>query len=502
MDIFDNMAHGFMLLMGITPILVIVIGVAIGIAVGVLPGLSASTGVALILPFTWVLDPAVAMILLAAVYIAAEYGGSITAITINTPGTPAAVATTFDGYPLAQKGGLGKALSISIFASAFGGIFGTIILIVFAPTLAEVALGFGPAEYVALGVLGLTLAASLSAADYVKGGLATLLGLLLSTVGQDPMTGAFRFTFGTPNLVSGIGLVPALIGLFAASEIFNEVMRSTSIRKTVKNARVKMADNRMLWQLKRVMLQSSVIGTLIGIVPGAGATIGSLVAYNEARRFSRTPEEFGKGAPEGIAAAESANNATVGGALVPLLTLGIPGSGTTAVMMGALMMHGLTPGPELFSQDQNLVYSLFASMLVSNIVMLVMGLAGIGFWLWVMRTPKPYLMTVVLGICVVGSYAVENSLSGVWQMIIFGLIGFFLKRYGFPVATVVLGLVLGFMIETNVRRAVLYDGWGIFLDRPVAAVMLVFAIMSFILAIYKSVRQVRGGVAARGAVGK
>lgn len=502
MDLLNNLAHGFSLLMGLTPILVIVIGVAVGIAVGVLPGLSASTGVALILPFTWALDPAIALILLAAVYIAAEYGGSITAITINTPGTSAAVATTFDGYPLAQKGELGRALSISIFASAFGGIFGTVVLVLFAPTLAEVALGFGPAEYVALGVLGLTLAASLSAADYLKGGLATLFGLLLATIGQDPMTGAYRFTFGSPNLVAGIGLVPALIGLFAASEVFSAVMGSNAVRKQAQNARGRMPEWRLLWKLKRVMLQSSVIGTLIGIVPGAGATIASMVSYNEARRFSRTPEEFGKGAPEGVASAEAANNSSVGGALIPLLTLGIPGSGTTAVMMGALMMHGLTPGPELFSQDKDLIYSLFASLAVSNIVMLIMGVAGIGFWLWVVRTPQPYLMTAVLGISIVGSYAVENSLSGVWQMIIFGLIGFFLKRYGFPVATVVLGLVLGFMIETNVRRAVLYDGWGIFIDRPFAAIMLALAVISVGFAVHKSIRQGKEAGAASGSVGK
>lgn len=492
MMLLQNLLLGFGELMHFGPLMALVVGVIVGIIIGVLPGLSASTGVALLVPFTWFLDPVTAVILLGAIYTAGEYGGSITAITINTPGTSAAVATTFDGYPLTRKGRMGDALTTSIVASTVGGLVGTLALILFAPTLAEVALQFGPAEYVALGVMGLTLAASLSSGDFLKGAISTVLGLLLATAGQDHVTGAYRFTFGFSEMIEGIGLIPALIGLFAASEVFGEFIASSTISETVKPvSAVRLRLRSILWEVRRALPLGSILGTVIGIFPGAGATIASLISYNEARRFSRTPEEFGKGTLEGVAAAESANNASVGGALIPLLTLGIPGSGTTAILLGALLMHGLQPGPELFRNAPNLVYGLFVALIFANIVMLILGLAGVRFWLFVMRTPKPYLMTIVMSLCVLGSFGVNNSIWDVGQMVAFGFLGFLLKRFNFPVATVVLGLVLGSMIETNLSRSILLGGWGIFLQRPIAVILLLISVGSMVGAGYKQLRTVR-----------
>lgn len=494
MELLDNMGLGFSTLLGINNLLAVVVGVAIGIVIGVLPGLSASTGVALLLSFTWFLDPTTALVLFGAMYTAAQYGGAITAIAINTPGEPSAVCTAMDGYPLTLQGRMGEALTVSIVMSVIGGIFGTIVLILFAPTLAEFALVFGAPEYVALGVLGLTLAAALSSGDFVKGGLTTLFGLLLATFGQDPIGGSFRFTFGVDELIDGIALIPALIGLFAMSEVLIELVSPTEPYKDM-GKEGKGLGLKGLWGLRRSTTIGSVLGVVIGVVPGAGATIASFVSYAEARRFSKTPELFGKGSLEGVAAAESANNSCVGGALVPMLTLGIPGSGTTAVMMGALIMHGLQPGPELFANRPDLVYGLFAALLAANVVMLGIGLAGVNFWLFSMRMPKPYLMALIIVLCFIGAYGDSNSLWSVGQMLIFGVIGYFLKRHKFPVATVVLGLVLGPIIESNLRRAVLMQGWGSFVHSPLALMMLIVAAATVAVSVYRASKGRREGIA-------
>lgn len=489
MEILSNLSLGAQALAGWEPPLAIVAGIVLGIAVGVLPGLSASTGVALLLPFTWFLDPAIALILLAAIYTAAEYGGAITAIAINTPGEPSSMVTALDGYPMAKKGRMHEALNIALVTSVIGGLIGTIVLIMFAPTLAEVALSFGPAEYVALGLLGLTLAASLSTDDYVKGAITTVFGLLLTTVGQDPITGSLRFTFGSLEMIEGIALVPAIIGLFALSEVFLEIGARDEAGGEVK---VKQQKKRMrfsdYWTLRRTTLVGSVFGVLIGVFPGAGTTIASLVSYAEARRYSKKPEDFGKGSPEGVAASESANNACVGGALVPMLTLGIPGSGTTAVMLSALIMHGLQPGPELFIKSPSLVYGLFVSLIVANIVMLGIGAAGINLWLAVMRLPKSALMAMIMSLCIVGAYGVNNSMTDVYQMLAFGVLGYILKRNGYPVATVVLGLVLGFMIETNLRRTVLLGGWESLVTQPISLVLILISFASVFFVVLKEFR--------------
>ncbi len=488
MEVLQNLAEGFATLVGAgidgiawwEPSLVIGGGIIIGIFVGVMPGLSASTGVALMVPFTYGMHPLIALILLAAVYTASAYGGCITAIAINTPGTPAAVALSFDGYALTKRGEPGRALGSAVVANCTGGIIGTFILVLFSVPLAKAALAFGPPEYFALAIFGLTIVVSMEQKNMLKGAVSTVLGLLLMTIGLDPISGYMRFTFGVPELTDGIAFIPALIGLFAVGEVLLNIERYEAVQAGLQTFSSKMPSGKELWGLKRSILQSSAVGTVIGVVPGAGATIAAFIAYNEARRTSKTPEEFGKGSLEGIAAPAAAAGGSVGGALVPLLTLGIPGSAATAVLVGALMLHGVTPGPELFAgKNSYLVYGLFASLVLGNAFLLAFGILGNRLWVKIISAPKALLFPVILVIAFVGSYGVANSLFDVVICLVFGILGWILRRYGFPTAPLVLALILGYMAESNFRRALIMGDASIFLTRPVSAIMLVLAMLSF-----------------------
>ncbi len=485
MEIFNHLFEGINLLLGWEPILIILIGVMLGILVGVLPGLSPAMGVALLVPFSYGLPPLYALILLVSLYSAANYGGTITAIAINTPGTPSAIVSTFDGYPLTQKGQPGKALGTSVVASTIGGLFGTIVLIFFSVPLAKAALSFGPAEYFALAIFGLTIISSLSTGNWIKAFIATLIGLLLNTVGMDPFTGYLRFTFGIPELADGFNFIPALIGLFALGEIFLQLEKGWEVKKTLKKLSDKMPKLKELWKIKRAIVQSSVIGTLIGVVPGAGATIAAFIAYNEAKRSSKHPEEFGKGTLEGVAASGAATSGSVGGALVPLLTLGIPGSAATAVLIGALVLHGLTPGPELFKGYAPIVYGIFASMLIAYTAMFFFGILGNQLWIKIIKAPKSVLYPLILSIAFIGSYSVGNSMFDVWSCFGFGILGWILRRNDFPTAPVILGLILGFLAETNFRRALLMGNATIFFTRPISLILLILALLSLIYPIIK-----------------
>ncbi len=486
MEIFNHLLDGINLLIGWEPILIILIGVMLGILVGVLPGLSPAMGVALLVPFSYGLPPLYALILLVSLYSAANYGGTITAIAINTPGTPSAIVSTFDGYPLTQRGEPGKALGTSVVASTVGGFFGTIVLIFFSVPLAKAALSFGPAEYFALAIFGLTITSSLSTGNYVKAFIATLIGLLLNTVGMDPFTGYLRFTFGIPELADGFNFIPALIGLFALGEIFLKLEKGWEVKKGLQKLSDKMPKFKELWKIKRAILQSSILGTLIGVVPGAGATIAAFIAYNEAKRGSKHPEEFGKGSLEGVAASGAATSGSVGGALVPLLTLGIPGSAATAVLIGALVLHGLTPGPELFKGDAPIVYGIFASMLIAYSAMFFFGFLGNQLWIKIIKAPKSVLYPIILAIAFIGSYSVGNSMFDVWSCFGFGILGWLLRRNGFPTAPVILGLILGFLAETNFRRALLMGDATIFFTRPISLILLILAAASLFYPIIKT----------------
>ncbi len=487
MELLSNLIEGFGYLAGVQPLVAIVAGVVLGILAGAMPGLSPSMGVALLVPFTYSMQPQVALILLVSIYIAANYGGSITAVTINTPGTPSAVVTSFDGYPLTKQGKAGIGLGVSLVSSTVGGIIGTIILIFFSIPLARLAVRMHPAEYFALAIFGLTTVASLGGKNWPKAFLAAMLGLLINTIGIDPISGVKRFTFGTYRLYDGFALIPALIGLFALSEVFSRI-EEYKLDKG-KEAEFKKTQWPTLpdyWKLKIAIVRSSILGTLIGIFPGAGATIAAFLSYDLAKKFSKDPDSFGKGNPEGVAAAEAANSSSVGGALVPLLALGIPGSASTAVLVGALMIHDLVPGPLLFVERPDIIYSLFAALLIANIVLLALGLFGSRLWVKVTVIPKKVLLPAILAISIIGSFAVHYSFFDVATCIGFGVAGWILKKYGFPGAPIVLGMVLGKLAETNFRRAVIMGGYKIFFTRLPSLLLLLLALLSFAIPMYQS----------------
>ena len=489
MELLQNLAYGFSTLLGWQPILMVVLGVILGIFVGAMPGLSPSTGVALLVPFSYTMSPALALILLASIYLAANYGGSITAVLINTPGTPSAAVTSIDGYPLTQKGEPGKGLGTSLVASTIGGSIGAVILIFFSVPLAKVAVTFHPADYFALAIFGLSTVASMAGKNVGKTFAAIVFGLLIKTIGLDPISGVERFTFGIDRLYDGFALIPALIGLFALSVVFTHFEEYTFGQRVVKTVSSKLPSLQEFWRIKQSILQSSIIGTLIGIFPGAGATIATFISYDVAKRVSKRPEEFGQGSLEGVSAAEAANSSSVGGALVPLLTLGIPGSATSAVLLGAFMIHDLNPGPQLFVDHPDIVYGIFASLIIANIIMLALGLLGTRFFVKVVSVPDSILYPMIFIVAVMGSYSISYSLFDVGACLGFGLIGWIFKRYGYPVAPVVLGIVLGRMIEENFRRAVMMDGWTIFFTRKLSLIVLSLGLLSFVWPLYQNYKR-------------
>ncbi len=489
MDLFRDLMEGFGFVIGVMPLLTITAGVGIGILVGAMPGLSPSMGVALLVPFTYNFDPTLAMVLLTAVYLAADYGGSITAVTINAPGTPSAAVTAFDGYPLTKQGKPGIGLGVSLVASTVGGLIGTIILIGFSGPLARLALQFHRADYFALAVFGLTSVAAVGGKSWAKSLLMALLGLLINTIGVDPISGVSRFTLGLTQLEDGFALIPALIGLFAISEVLIQIESKNLTAVTIDQTQLHWPTRLDYWRLRWTILQSSVIGTLIGIFPGAGATIASFVSYDAAKRVSRSPEEFGKGSPEGVAAAEAANSSSVGGALVPLLTLGIPGSASTAVLIGALMIHEVVPGPRLFVENKDIVYGLFASLLIANLILLGLGLFGSKLWVAVTAAPKRVLYPLIIAAAVVGSYSVQFSMFDVGSCIAFGILGWILRRHQYPVVPIVLGMVLGNVIEENFRQAVLIGGYTIFFREPLCLAILTFSALSILVPAIRHARR-------------
>jgi putative tricarboxylic transport membrane protein len=493
----QNLAHGFVLTAQWQNLVAIIAGSITGYFVGALPGLSAGMGIALLLPFTFYMPPLTSLVLLTSLYGAAEYGGSITAVLINVPGEAGATPTCFDGYPLTQKGAPGKALGVSIVASAYAGILSTIALILVSVPLAQIALKFGPPEYFALGIFGLTTVAGLAGKSWIKGFITVLFGLLITTIGVDAVSGTSRYIFAK-SLYEGIPLIPVLIGLFAVSEVL-ETMEELAEKVVYQKFSGSLPTLREYMGTHLAMLRGTVIGFIIGIVPGAGKAVASFIAYNEERRASKHPELFGTGVLEGVAAPEAANNAVVGGALVPLLSLGIPGSAAAAVLIGAFTIQGLQPGPLLFVKEPGLVYGLFASLLVGNIVMLGMGLLGTKIWAKVLDVPKNILTPIVLATILFAAYAESTNVFGVWIALIFGVLGYVMRKYDFPVAPVVLAMVLGGMIEVSFRRSlILSDGSFSFLaTRPVAAAILLLAALSIGYQVLRDVRKMRGGASKR-----
>ena len=463
-------------------LIIIFLGVTGGIAIGALPGLSATMGVVLLLPLTFSMDIVPGLLLLLGIYCGAIYGGSISAILIRTPGTPAAAATVLDGYEFAKRGEGGRAIGISTVASFIGGIVSSIALMTIAPVLSKFALKFSAAEYFSLAVFGLTIIGCVSGNSIVKGLFAGIFGLLVATVGIDNMSGFARFTFGRVELMSGFSIIPAMIGLFALPQVFINLQQGVAKEQVIQKVFRVIPSGKDFKKILPISLACGTLGTFIGAIPGTGATIASFMAYNEARRWSKHPELFGTGIIEGVAAPESANNGVSGGALIPLLTLGVPGDVTTAVLLGAFLVKGLQAGPLLFVDHPMIVYSMFVGLFFINIMMLVVGLAGIRVFTNIVSLPTYVLTPLIFILCVIGSYAINNAFFDVLVMFIFGCIGYVFGKLRIPEAPIVIGIILGPMMESNLRRGLILSKGdpSIFLTQPISLIFLILSLVSIL----------------------
>ena len=451
-----------------------------GILVGALPGLNATNGVALLLPFTITMEPIAAIAVLTTIYCAATFAGAITAILINTPGTSASATTCLDGYPLAQRGEAGRALGMAAVSSTIGGIISVLCLMAAAPLLAGAAYKFAPPEYFALTVFGLSMLASIGEESSIKSIMSGAFGVLLATVGIDLLTTVERFTFGMNELTEGIGFVPVMIGVFGIAELLTQAGQLGIVRDRITLRAIQLpskADYQKTW---KAILRSSGIGTFIGILPAEGATIASMIGYNEAKRWSKTPEEFGKGSIEGIAGSEAANNSATGGAMVPTLALGIPGSPTAAVILAGLMVHGLRPGPTMFTEQSTFVFAIFWSMLLVNVLFFFVGLYGARIFARATLIPLTILWPMVFLFSMVGAYALDQSMIDVWIALIFGVIGYLMKRYGFSVVSLAIGLILGGMLEKRLGQSMvmLDEQWWLIATRPLSLLFLVLTVLA------------------------
>ncbi|MGF1579620.1 MAG: tripartite tricarboxylate transporter permease [Gemmataceae bacterium] len=461
------------------PMFLLILGTSLGVIVGGIPGLTGAMVIALTLPLTYAMASQDALILLVSMYVGSISGGLTTATLLRMPGTPASIMTTLDGYPLAQKGKAGRALGLGVTASLVGGLVSWVFLLFLAKPLADISIYLGPFEFFSLVLMALVLIASVSNKSLIAGLLSGTLGILVTIPGVTPATGQLRWTFGVTELNNGFGLLPVLIGLFAINQIIADILDIGAEQKEghgpVSGMLLKLQDwTRHGWNLVR----SSLIGTWIGILPGIGANIASVMAYTTARSSSKNPEEFGQGSEEGIVASEAANNATVGGALIPLVSLGIPGSVIDAVLLGALVLHDLQPGPLLFKENAEVVWVIIATYLVANLFMFVFMVSSVKLLVRLIQIPREYMIPIILVFCVVGGYALRNNMFDVWVMLVFGFIGFGLERVGIPLAPFVIGLVLAPIAEENLAAGLMQSGgdyWPI-LTRPLSLLFFLIAL--------------------------
>ncbi len=466
----------------LTNIIAIFAGVFIGLFIGALPGLGASIAIALLLPITYSMTPLASILMLLAIYQAGEYGGSISAVTIGIPGTPSAVVTTLDGNALAKKSYPGKALGYSLAASTIGGLVGGLVLLFLTVPLGKFALKLSAPEYFLIGILGLIAVASLSSKDITKSMISVVLGLMAGTIGIDLLSGVSRFTFGRPELMEGLSIVVLVIGLFAFSEIFSMVNKNLNTKyiTDTKGLKTKVTLQEFRKVLKPTFI-GSIMGSIIGIMPGLGAGASSWLSYATAKRFSKDPQSFGKGNPEGIAAPESANNATVGSALVPLLSLGIPGSPTIAIIMGAFIIHGIQPGPKVFATEANLVYGIFYGFLIITVVMYLIGRLVTPLFARALAFPNSKITPIVMVLSIVGVFATHLQYIQIWIMLGIGVMCYFLKEFDFSLPSMLLAFVLSPIIEENLRRALLLSegSYSIFFTRAysVVIILLILAIV-------------------------
>ena len=500
-----NLFDGFQTIFSLVPILCIVVGVTIGIVMGAIPGLTGSMAIVLIIPFTFGMDAVNSITILLAIYCGGIYGGSISAILIRAPGSPASAATIFDGYELAKQGKAVKALKMAVNASVIGNFISVLLLIFVAPQVAQLALKLGPCEIASLIIFSLTIIAYVSGKSILKGLISAGIGLFACTIGIDPITATPRLAFGIAELERGVALIPMSIGLFAVSEVFVQGEKifkdklSGEKRAPVLPKSSNPEDNKVslgeMWTSMRTIIQSGFIGAFLGAIPGVGSPIASFMGYGLGKRFSRHPERYGTGFVEGVAASEAANNGVVGASLIPLLTLGIPGDLPTAILLGAFLLHGLIPGPMLFSEHPHEVYSLFAAFLMSVVCLYFVARQVIKVGHLLTEIPRAVLFPVVLVFCFIGSYAINSSMLDVWVMLVFGLLGYFLEKHRFALAPLLISFLLGPILESKLRQSVILSGGSIreFFTSPVSLVLLVLTFIVIIQVCYQGFQDMKRG---------
>ncbi len=485
---FTLLAEAFSTVM-LTPINIIFvfIGITAGIIVGALPGLTATMGCALLIPFTFGLPPIQGLLMLIGIFCGGIYGGSISGILIRTPGTPAAAATLLDGYPLSQKGLAGKAIGIATVASFVGGTTGAVIMTFLAPQIAKIGLKFGPPEFCALAIFGLGMIITISGRSILKGIMAALFGLMITVIGFDPLSGVPRFTFGSQNLLGGVTFIPALIGLFGYAQVFRNIEKITTLPPVESKVEKILPKISEVTSNLKTMFKSAVMGTFIGSIPGIGCDVAAFITYGEAKRSSKHPEKFGTGILEGVAAPEAGNNAATGGAMIPMLTLGVPGDAVTAVLLGALTIHGLQPGPMLFRDHLDVIYPIFAGMIMAQFILLIVGLSGARVFAKLITVDRKILTPVIFFLCVVGSYAMRFSFFDVGLSLIIGVIAYFMEYYDYPVSPILLALILGPMAEQNLRRSLIisHGDLTVFFTRPISAAFILLAVAVIISSYYR-----------------
>ena len=497
MDFLNNLFMGWGVALQPINLLFCFTGVLIGTLVGVLPGLGPTAAIALLLPTTFHISPVSAIIMLAGIYYGAMYGGSTTSILVNIPGEAASVVTCIDGYQMARKGRAGPALGISAFGSFIAGTFSIIVLMLVAPPLAEIALKFGPPEYFSLMILGLTLLTFLSSGPMCKALLMAGVGLFLGTIGLDNLTGSSRFTFDIVTLTDGVGLVPVVMGLFGIGEVLSNLeveIKQEMLTKKVTHLLPTLQD----WiESKWAIIRGSIIGFPLGVLPGGSATLASFVSYAVEKRCSKTPEQFGTGMIAGVAGPEAANNSATGGAFVPMLTLGIPPNPVLAILMGALMIHGVQVGPMLIQAHPDLFWGVVTSMYIGNAMLLILNLPLIGLWVQVLRVPYAILFPLILLFCLIGSYSLNNNIGDMIVMIVFGIVGYLMRKYKYDAPPLVLAFVLGPIMEQSLRRSLLISNGSpfIFLQRPISAALIIFVIFLLVFPLIPRLKKKKGEIA-------
>ncbi|WMS41496.1 tripartite tricarboxylate transporter permease [Acuticoccus sp. MNP-M23] len=498
----DSFLLGLSQILAFDTLLYMALGSVAGIVAAAIPGFTVTMAIVLTLPLTFAMPPLQGIAVMLSVYVGGYTGGLISAALLGIPGTPSSVATTFDAFPMARNGQPGRALSLGVWASFFGTVISTIVLVVAAPPLAAVAVKLGPWEYFSLIVFALTIVASLVGASLLRGLIAGAVGLAIATIGPDPMMGRPRFTFGVEMLAPGLPFLVVLIGIFAISQLMSELEKPDAVRaegslipKTIEFHTF--AVMREVLSRPINLLRSSLLGVFVGAVPGAGGSIANLLTYDQAKRASKTPEKFGTGIADGVVASEAGNSATSGGGLIPLIALGIPGSAVDAILMASLMVHGISVGPRLFLENADLVYGMFIAMAVSSVLMLLICTLSMRYFLRVTEIPKYVIVPVVTVCCAVGAFALNNRITDVYLLGFVGLLGYIMKRLDYPLAPLVLGVILGPIAETNLRRALMSDAdWSTFLTRPISAALLAAAVLSVAWSVRSHMKRRRAAPAA------